>query len=592
MSRFKRKIDGGKEGRESRALVPSDKRDASFPASKQEHRRPAGAGTGRMPVPPGQPEMAGGPAGRVGGPRFPGPTVRLWALLLLAAVIAWASFYNLAHYPDLWWDEAIFSETAANLAQQGRYSFTVQSPDQLWDLDYRISAGPALILPVALAYRLLGVGLVQGRLVAGLYLSFAFLALFLAGRRLFGPTAALLAVALTLVGTDVLYWGRSVLGDVPALGLFIFGLWLISRGWEEDSRPSLFLGAVFLGLAFDAKEFYGLAFLPPLAVLAWRDWGRWRFLARNLFIFILGVSLPLLGYLILKAVILGGLTPAAIHFWEQKALLRHEFFTPLTIGRVYGENFRYLLTHPLFLAGLLGSFWLWRTGRLTLVRGLWLANFILWTLVYFTAVFWHRFALPALFLAAPPAAALICRVVRRLTSGLSPRSLQWTTTGLLAGFFFWGYPVTGLDYMKTISQTHGQTPSRLVEYLQQHIPRSSLIETPEYELAFLDDQHRFHLMPAFFFIKSDENGVELLNPRNSPYDFNQVKADILILGSFGKSVFSRVYPPSRVARYWRKVAQVRYYDIYVRRSPSSSAEKGRAGVNSRRALGSQPHGGL
>ena len=525
-------------------------------------------------------------------PSPPTPSWRLVGLLLLTAVIAWASFYNLANYPHLWWDEAIFSETAANLAQQGRYSFTVESPDRLSDLDYRISAGPALILPVALAYRLLGVGLVQGRLVAGLYLAFAFLALFLGSRRLFGGTAALLAVALALVGTDVIHWGRSVLGDVPAMGLFLFGLWLIIRGLEEDARPSLFLGGVFLGLAFDAKEFYGLAFFPPLAALAWRDWGKWRLLSRNLLVFILGVSLPPLLYLALKTVILGGLGPAVLHFLEQKALLRHEFFTPLTIGRVYGESFRYLLTHPLFLAALLGCFYLWYTGRLTLGLGLWLGNFLIWTLVYLTAVYWHRFALPALFLGTPLAAALLCRVVTRLTAGMAPRPLQWASAGLVAGFFLWVYPVTGLEYIKTLTESRDQPPCRLVEYLQERIPCRCLIETPEYELAFLDDEHRFHLMPAFFFIKSDEHTVELLNPRKSPYDFNQVKADVLILGSFGKSVFSRIYPKSRVTRYWRKVAQIEYYDIYRRRSPVPRKETHMSGETSRKALRNQPQGGL
>jgi hypothetical protein len=99
-------------------------------------------------------------------------------------------------------------------------------------------------------------------------------------------------------------------------------------------------------------------------------------------------------------------------------------------------------------------------------------------------------------------------------------------------------------------------------------------------------------MPAFFFIKSDENGVELLNPRKSSYDFNQVKAEVLILGSFGKSVFSRIYPQSRVTRFWRKVAQIDYYDVYLRR-PSITREKTRtSGDISREASTSQLQGGL
>ncbi|MFZ2088363.1 MAG: glycosyltransferase family 39 protein [Desulfobaccales bacterium] len=490
----------------------------------------------------------------------------IWGALLLAAVIVWASFYNLSNYPDLWWDEAIFSETAANLVQHGRYAFTVQSPDHLSDLDYRISVGPAIIIPVALAYKVLGVGLVQGRLVAGFFLVFVFLALFLASRRLFGPAAAFLAVVLALLGTDVIHWGRAVLGDVPALGLFLCGVWLITRDMQEDSTLSLFLGGLFLGLAFDAKEFYGLTFLPPLAALAWRDWGAWRRLAWKLAVFITGVSIPLLSYLAFKVAVLGGLTPAVMHFLEQKALLRHEFFTPLTIGRVYLESFRYLLTHPLYLTGLLGCVWLWRTGSLTPGRGLWLGYFVLWSLVYLTAIFWPRFALPALFLAAPLAAFLLCRLLARLTAGLAPRPLRWAAAGVLAGFFIWFYPVTGLEYMKTLALDHGHAPSRLVDYLRKYVPSRTLIETPEYELAFLDDEHCFHHMPAFFIVESGKKGVELLNPRRYPYNFNQIKADVLILGYFGKSIFAQVYAPAQVARYWRKIAQIDYYDIYVRRS--------------------------
>ena len=175
---------------------------------------------------------------------------------------------------------------------------------------------------------------------------------------------------------------------------------------------------------------------------------------------------------------------------------------------------------------------------------------------------------------------------------MAPRPLQWASAGLLAGFFLWTYPVTGLEYIKTLTESRDQPPCRLVEYLQESIPCRYLIETPEYELVFLDDEHRFHLMPAFFFIKSDEHGVELLNPRNSPYDFNEIKAEVLILGNFGKSVFSQVYPESRVTRYWRKVAQIDYYDVYRRRSPVPRNEAPMSGDFPCKARGNQPQGGL
>ena len=494
-----------------------------------------------------------------------------WAGVVLGTILILACFYNLPNYPTIWWDEAIFSETAANLVQQGRYAFTVQSPDQLADLDFRISVGPAVILPVALAYKLLGVGVISGRLVAGAYLIFTFGALFFVARRLWGVSAALGAVALALFGTDVLYWGRSVLGDIPALGLFLCGLYFILRGLEEVSNLPLFLGGLFLGLAFAAKEFYGLTFIPPLVVLLRQNWGNWRRLGGRVLCYSIGVAIPVLDYLALKVVILGSLTAAVEHFLHQKLLLRHEFFTPFTIGRLYPESVAFLLGHPLFWLGVLGSWMLWRRGQLTLGAKLWIGNFFLWSLVYLTAVYWYRFALPALFLASPLAAYFLLQGVGRLVAVLSSRPPRWLAPGILAAFFLLLYPLPGADIMGAILTRTANPPGSLVNYLRTHIPGKCLIETPEYELAFLDDDHRIHLIPPYFFIESTPDKVVLLNPQRQPYDFCKGKADYLILGSFGKSVFKQVYSPTQVARKWRKIAQVDFYDIYVRRRQGKAA---------------------
>ncbi len=58
------------------------------------------------------------------------PLPLLLAHLALVGLLLVACFYNLKNYPAIWWDEAIFSETAANLTQTGRQAFTLQSPEQ------------------------------------------------------------------------------------------------------------------------------------------------------------------------------------------------------------------------------------------------------------------------------------------------------------------------------------------------------------------------------------------------------------------------------------------------------------------------------
>jgi hypothetical protein len=504
-------------------------------------------------------------------PEPAGPT--FWFGVLLCLLILIGSFYNLANYPTIWWDEAIFSETAANLAQHDRYAFTVESPDQLRDLDFRISVGPAVILPVALTYKLFGVSQASGRVVAGAYLALTFLALFLGARLLWGPATALLAVALAFLGTDVLYWGRSVLGDIPALGLFLCSVYFLLRGFASRALWPLVLGGIFLGLAFDAKEFYGLAFLPPLVILTQQSWNDKRRLALRVLAFSLGAALPPLAYLALKAVILGSLSGAVLHFLEQKKLLCHEFFTPLTIGRIYPASVWLLLQDPLFWLGCLGVGLIWKKGTCSPGVKLWIWSFLLWSGIYLTAVYWHRFALPGLFLACPLAAYFLRRVAAQLAAGVLRRPPRWLGPGIIATSLILFFHAGGLDYFKQVLTCRGEAPTRLVQYLRTNVPDRCLIETPEYELAFLDDYHRFHLMPSFYFVESTPDRVVLLNPRRQAYEFNRVGADILILGSFGKSVFRQIYPPAVVQRDWRRIARVDYYDIYISRKSEKKMVK-------------------
>lgn len=487
-------------------------------------------------------------------------------LALLWVLVGFASFYNLSNCPTIWWDEAIFSETAANLAQKGRYAFTVQSPDIINNFDYRISVGPVLILPVALAYRIFGVSVWSGRLVAGLFLVLAFVFLYFCARRLLPRGPAGLALVLGLFTTDILYWGRSVLGDVPALACFFGGMYWCLRGLQEQRGGHFFLAGIFLGLAVGAKEFYGFTLFLVLGTLIWQYRQNFWTLRRPAGLLILGAALPLGAYVALKAAVLGGIQPALYHFYFQKKLLCHEFFTPLTIGRLYPESSAYLLTHPLFIAGLLG-FWLFqRRQGSSVVWGYWLANFVAWGLFYLLAVYWHRFALPVLLLASPWAGYLLVAFFQAVCQAAAiSRQPRWLRAcGVLVPMLAI-FPLTGLLGLQPVFLRCTDSPYKIAEYLRQQIPGHFLIETPEYELTFLDDEHRYHLMPDFYFIESTQDRVVLLNPRPRQYDFTEVKADILILGSFGKSVFRQNYPTDKIERYYRKIATIDYYDVYLRR---------------------------
>jgi hypothetical protein len=130
------------------------------------------------------------------------------------------------------------------------------------------------------------------------------------------------------------------------------------------------------------------------------------------------------------------------------------------------------------------------------------------------------------------------------------------------------FPLTALGSLQPLLTSATGSPFRVIDYLRCHIPDKFLIETPEYELTFLDDEHHFHLMPEFYFIESTPDKIVLDSPDHKAYDFSKIRADLLILGSFGKSVFKQNYPMALVQKYYRKIASVDYYDIYLRRDRS------------------------
>jgi hypothetical protein len=381
-----------------------------------------------------------------------------------------------------------------------------------------------------------------------------------------------LAVILGLFSTDILYWGRSVLGDVPALACFLGGIFFLLKGLR-DNRPSFYLAAgCCLGLAVAAKEFYGFTVFPSLASIMWGYRRQRADLIKNCGLLILGAALPLAAYLAFKANVLGGIQPALYHFYYQKKLLCHEFFTPLTIGRIYPESGAFLLTHPLIISGLLGLWLYQRRHGWSLPWFYWLVNLLLWSIFYLLAVYWHRFALPALLLATPWTGYVLVAMYDSLSQAAAFRSHpNWGKVigvlVLVASIF----PLTGFCSLQTIISRSTDSPFKLVDYLRHHIPGHFLIETPEYELPFLDDEHRFHLMPECYFVESTKDKIVLDNCQRE-YDFTKIKADLLVLGSFGKSVFRQNYPPDRVQKYYKKIATVDFYDIYLRRDRSLGSQ--------------------
>ncbi len=185
--------------------------------------------------------------------------------------------------------------------------------------------------------------------------------------------------------------------------------------------------------------------------------------------------MPLAAYLAIKAVVLGGIWPALNHFYLQKKLLCHEFFTPWTIGRIYPESAAYLLTHPLFVSGILGL-WLYqrRQGR-SLVWLYWLVNLSLWSIFYVLAVYWERFALPALVLASPWAGYLVMAIYEAASeaAAFKTHSNLAKTAGIIA-LAYLIFPLTTLGSLHPLCTRATDSPFKVGRFpAVSHIQSSS-----------------------------------------------------------------------------------------------------------------------
>jgi len=155
------------------------------------------------------------------------------------------AFFNLEHSPRTWQDEGGTLSLARTLVEDGVYA--IRNSDGYQSFGTVQSVGPTVILPIALSFKLFGVGLLQGRLVMALWLTLTIFAFYSLGRELFGVRSAILAMLLLLsLPFGLVMLGRQALGEVPAICLLLSG----SLTWIRAIRTNKYRYYAFAGLLF------------------------------------------------------------------------------------------------------------------------------------------------------------------------------------------------------------------------------------------------------------------------------------------------------------------------------------------------------
>ena len=177
-------------------------------------------------------------------------------LLALIAILPFLFFYNLELNPRPWHDEGAILSVPKTLIEDGIYgSRNLHNYDYFGPIQ---SVGPTVLLPIALSFKLFGVGLVQGRVVVAIFSIITVLLVYISGTKLasyrMGLVSTLLFLGSPIAG--VILYGRQAFGEIPALGFFLAGWLLWSYG---RTSPKIFFtlsSGLLFGLAIVTKSQY------------------------------------------------------------------------------------------------------------------------------------------------------------------------------------------------------------------------------------------------------------------------------------------------------------------------------------------------
>ena len=221
---------------------------------------------------------------------------------LLVVVVAMAIYARSAQPP--FHAEGLNLQPPRNLLEHGKYALHSY---QAWDRDtYRITTGPAMLVPTALAYAIFGVNIwVAHALAIAFFVGFLILAYVSFGRHL-GRGATVLGLTLFCLTPSNIFFGPSNgyvnggMGEAPGLFFLLAGAMLWSSGLERRSHGLLLAAGVAWGLSFQSKWLFLLA-VPALlgtwGVLALS--GR-RYPARTYLLPALGFLIPPFSFFLMR----------------------------------------------------------------------------------------------------------------------------------------------------------------------------------------------------------------------------------------------------------------------------------------------------
>lgn len=500
------------------------------------------------------------------------------------------AFVNLTRFPATWFDEGSHLHVPKTLVTFGKYAD--YSDGEFRYYGPTVGVGPTVMLPLAVAFKIAGVGLLQARVVMAIYLLLAVAAFVALARRLGTTGSAAIATMLLVTAPSIslLENGRQVLGEVPGLFFLCSGLayWLMC--WHKPSWKGLLGVSLLLALSSITKHVYLISILPGLVAAAGLNLVYYRRISHRVFLVpILTVGAVFGAW---QAVLIAGLGPGTAA--ENLRLLQDATRGAALVFSV--ENMRRAAGEIVSLRAAAGlvPIALVATGIRQCIRSedeqrwgaIWwmaLANLGWYVLA---SAGWPRYAFAGLTLSC----LLVGRLVWDLLAPLVESAAAAWTAGRLgqlaspARSGVTGVMVAGLAialWTGGLSAAFlGRTALHIVRaprpyaqqmaaYLDAHVPADRIIHTWEPEMSTLSN-HRFHFPPPQLLIVAVAHQWTGGPAVTQSFDFEREgKPDYVLEGPFSRYV--ELYPKNRLDAGYGRVASEGGYVLYQRIDPAGVA---------------------
>lgn len=182
--------------------------------------------------------------------------LKIVAVCVCMAIVLFFSLYKLTESPPVWYDEGIYSQLAINSALFSSNDIQI-APGEFVSGAF-VTGGYPFIQPVALSFRLFGIGIFQSRIVMAGFIVLLVTLLFVLTKKMFGSRYAILAAFLCAL-FPVLYGnGKNMLGEVPGLVYLFCFLWAtyeLERKKYQGTIQYIFAG-LSAGLCVSTKPLF------------------------------------------------------------------------------------------------------------------------------------------------------------------------------------------------------------------------------------------------------------------------------------------------------------------------------------------------